>query len=281
MQLLYVAATRAWESLRAYCDDQGDVRQAAQRDSRQLLALDLRPEVSPQERLRRENVAPSAAGGYRRENLGGLEEADGMVHPSRAAASAVACPAAAGRTGAAGARAGVMSDDKVIDFGDAVQEFFRKLDQPAASPPAGLAEPVSPVEVEPDRHGLAKKADPMPETPHEPYRPHAGYLNRLQAGQRTFYCVFADCTFHGLPYAHYDGIRLQRADSPAGGLVLVVRFSGSVVEEVWIEGQNLRYVATCIGLGIMPWIWEMPPGRQTTSDADCLITRITIKTCDR
>lgn len=58
MQLLYVAATRAWESLRIVCDDQDGVREAAQRDSRQLLALDLQPqrqEPEPmQEHLERE-----------------------------------------------------------------------------------------------------------------------------------------------------------------------------------------------------------------------------------
>ena len=92
-------------------------------------------------------------------------------------------------------------------------------------------------------------------------------MNRLQAEQRTFYCVFADCTFQGFPYAHYDGIRFVRADSPGGGLELVVRFSGSVVEEVRIAGRNLRFVAVCIGLGIMPWVWELPPGQQARGDA--------------
>lgn len=50
MQQLYVSASRARDSVRVYCDDQDAVREAARRDSRQLLALDLKPESSEQKR---------------------------------------------------------------------------------------------------------------------------------------------------------------------------------------------------------------------------------------
>jgi hypothetical protein len=179
-----------------------------------------------------------------------------------------------------------MNDDKVIEFSEKFdiedmlsrQSEKRQVPRPLRPEPetAAVLPPEPAAVVDLDRHALAKKADPMPETPQEHYRPHAGYLNRLQAEQRTFYCVFADCTFRGFPYAHYDGIRLVRADSPAGGLELVVRFSGSVVEEVRIIGQNLRFIAVCVGLGIMPWVWELPPGRQVDGDDQTIITSLTI-----
>ena len=57
MQQLYVSASRAWESMRVYTDAAEAVREAAQRDSRQLLALDLKPEPSEQEKRRRRDVA--------------------------------------------------------------------------------------------------------------------------------------------------------------------------------------------------------------------------------
>jgi hypothetical protein len=57
MQQLYVSASRARESMRLYTDAADAVREAAQRDSRQLLALDLKPEVTQQEKRRRRDVA--------------------------------------------------------------------------------------------------------------------------------------------------------------------------------------------------------------------------------
>jgi conjugative relaxase-like TrwC/TraI family protein len=51
MQQLYVSASRAWDSLLVYCDDKPAVRDAARRDSRQLLALDLKAEAPGIDRL--------------------------------------------------------------------------------------------------------------------------------------------------------------------------------------------------------------------------------------
>jgi conjugative relaxase-like TrwC/TraI family protein len=48
MQQLYVSSSRAWERLRLYLDDKDDVRDAIQRDSRKLLALDLKTALPPQ-----------------------------------------------------------------------------------------------------------------------------------------------------------------------------------------------------------------------------------------
>ena len=54
MQQLYVSATRAWEWVRVYADDQDAAREAARRDSRQLLATDLKPARPRRERDRAE-----------------------------------------------------------------------------------------------------------------------------------------------------------------------------------------------------------------------------------
>jgi len=51
MQQLYVSASRAWHRLRLYTDDKDAVRDAAQRDSRKLLALDLLPKANSQKVL--------------------------------------------------------------------------------------------------------------------------------------------------------------------------------------------------------------------------------------
>jgi hypothetical protein len=130
------------------------------------------------------------------------------------------------------------------------------------------------------RQQLAKKSDPKPESPQEPYRAHASFLNRLKTQERTFYCVFRDCTYRGFAYAHYDGIRLEKSARPGGGLDIVVRFHGSEIEDIRLEGGPLRFVADCIGLGIMPWVWELPDG-QTPAEGATVITRITVTKIER
>lgn len=153
---------------------------------------------------------------------------------------------------------------------------------PAPPPPAPAEGDDGIIGAEQFRQELAKKSDPMPESPLERYRPHSGHLNRLKTPERTFYCVFKDCTNRGFPYAHFDGIRLERAVASGGGLDVVVRFNGSETEEVRIAGRRLRFVEQCVGLGIMPWIWELPDGRKDDfGDHATVITSITITKIER
>jgi hypothetical protein len=155
-------------------------------------------------------------------------------------------------------------------------------ERPAAPPPPPAAADEELEAAEHFKQELAKKSDPLPVSPAERYRPHAEFLNRLKATERTFYCVFKDCTNQGFPYAHYDGIRLERSPAPGGGLEVVVRFNGSEVEEVRIAGRNLRFIEICVGMGIMPWIWELPEGRKDDfGDNACVITGITITKIER
>jgi hypothetical protein len=195
----------------------------------------------------------------------------------------------------AGGRPGSRKGDTALDddsnsMVDLILDAARRgAPAPApAPPPAGPAGPPPPPHppapeadhglesVEHFRQELAKKSDPMPVSPAERYRPHADFLNRLKTPERTFYCVFRDCTNQGFPYAHFDGIRLERSKRDGGGLVLVVRFNGSEIEEVWIEGRNLRFIEICVGMGIMPWIWELPAGRKDEfPDHATVITHIT------
>lgn len=122
---------------------------------------------------------------------------------------------------------------------------------------------VPPDATEAERVELAKKSDPLPESPNEKYRPHAGFVNHLQSEQRTFHCVMKDCSYRGFPYASYDGIELKPGDKPGSGLDVKVRFSGSDgITVVTLSGRNLRFVYTCISLGILSWVWELPTGHE-------------------
>jgi hypothetical protein len=51
---------------------------------------------------------------------------------------------------------------------------------------------------------------------------------------------------------------MEPAAAPGIGLEVLVRFSGNAVENVRLGGRNLRFVAICIGLGIMPWSGNCP-----------------------
>jgi conjugative relaxase-like TrwC/TraI family protein len=57
MQQLYVSVTRSTESVRVYADDLASVKKAAERDSRQLLALDLKPGLPSGEKRRLGDLA--------------------------------------------------------------------------------------------------------------------------------------------------------------------------------------------------------------------------------
>lgn len=141
---------------------------------------------------------------------------------------------------------------------------------------------VEPDPLEPEKLELAKKSDPLPQSPSEPYRPHASFLNRLQTEQRTFHCVLKDCTYRGFPYASFDGIELTPGKHPGSGLDVVVRFSGGGgVTVVTLSGRNLRFVYHCVSLGILPWVWELPEGQSVDGDAATVIDGIRFETLER
>ena len=64
---------------------------------------------------------------------------------------------------------------------------------------------------------------------------------------------------------------------PGGGLVLVLRFSGSAVTEVTVEGRNLHPLCNMIGRHVVTWVWEMPGRADRHDEAATVVTKITVR----
>ena len=131
-------------------------------------------------------------------------------------------------------------------------------DAPEAEPPPETAQP--------------EQTDPLPR-PGSAYKPHGRPANKAQA---TLYFVTKGHVFEGFSYAYLERIRLLPSTTPGGSLVLVVRFAGSVVTEVTIEGRNLHALCNLIGLHLLPWVWEMPGRADRQDDAAVVVSKITV-----
>jgi hypothetical protein len=149
---------------------------------------------------------------------------------------------------------------------------------PLHRPPAGRDAELEPAEAVLQR--LARKSDPKPESPLEPYRANASFLNRLNALERFIFFVFKDCTYHAFACHHLEDIRLEKSAKPGGGADLLMRFAGTEPHDVRLVGGPLRFIGDCIALGIMPWVWELPDGQKPAEGAT-VITAIIITKVDR
>jgi hypothetical protein len=101
---------------------------------------------------------------------------------------------------------------------------------------------------------LTERPDPLPR-PGDPYRSHGRKNNRPES---TLTFVTKDCSYEGFPYANLDRVRLIAGEKPGSGLVLLVRFAGSVVTDVRLEGRNLHPVYNLIQDNVLPWVWALP-----------------------
>lgn len=124
---------------------------------------------------------------------------------------------------------------------------------------------------------LIERDDPLPR-PAEPYRVHSRHSNKPEM---TLHFVTKDFAYEGFSYADIERVRLVPGDKPGGGLVLVVRFNGSVITDIRMEGRHLQSLYHWIGLHGVAWVWEHP-GRSEFADDDMpVITRMTFDQVER
>jgi hypothetical protein len=153
--------------------------------------------------------------------------------------------------------------------------FLRARPKSTLLPDFGKARTVEP-EPEPDgQQTPAKKSDPLPQ-PGDPYRAHARFLNRLVADTPLIYFVLGDFSHEGFRYSDLRRLRWKAASKPGQGPSLLLRFVEAEITDVEIEGIRLIDVEHWIGLGVMPWVWEKPPGFKVHESNAAVITRITI-----
>jgi hypothetical protein len=125
-----------------------------------------------------------------------------------------------------------------------------------------------------------KKSDPLPR-PGDAYRAHARFLSQLSSEPKLLHFVRGDFTCEGFRYTDLRRLRWLAADKPGQGPAIVLRFVEAEITDVRIDGRHLDDVHHWIGEGLMPWLWEQPPGFHTRDDAATVITRITISEAKR
>jgi hypothetical protein len=117
------------------------------------------------------------------------------------------------------------------------------------------------------------RIDPLPR-PGDDYKAHARPSTR---DQPTLFFIPRGFLPDGFSYADFERVRMEPASKVGGGPVLVVRFNGSVVTDVRIEGRHLHSLCHLIGLRLMQWVWELPAGADFKDDMATVITSITYR----
>ncbi len=63
--------------------------------------------------------------------------------------------------------------------------------------------------------------------------------------------------------------------------MLVIRFNGSVVTDVMIEGRHLQSLYNWIGLHLVAWVWEHPRHAEFADEAATVINKISFNEIKR
>lgn len=124
---------------------------------------------------------------------------------------------------------------------------------------------------------ISERDDPLPR-PGDAYRVHSRHGNKPEL---TMHFVLKGFAYEGFSYADFERVRLVPGDKPGGGPVLIVRFSGSVVTDVRIEGRHLHSLYHWIGLHGVSWVWEHPGHADFADEAEPIIKRITFQEAQR
>ena len=134
-----------------------------------------------------------------------------------------------------------------------------KPESPAAGPGAG-----------------SDVADPLPK-PGDAYKAAGRHGSKPDL---SIHFVLKDYSYEGFSYADFERVRLVTSKKPGSGPLLILRFSGSVVTEVTIEGRHLRPLYFLLGQHRMPWLWEHPSPADFADPDAAVISRITIEAID-
>jgi hypothetical protein len=122
----------------------------------------------------------------------------------------------------------------------------------------------------------------MPESPEQhtslpapgsPY--HEAYLRIGNRPLSTIFFLTEGDLPHGFAYHNLEEVWMAEPKKPGASPDLMVRFNGSVVKEVRIEGRNLLPLCEWIGRHLILWLRTHPTGTDDRAGA-VFIKRITI-----
>jgi hypothetical protein len=138
-------------------------------------------------------------------------------------------------------------------------------------------DPAAKAETPGQETALPDKVDPLPR-PGDAYKVAGRHGNKPDL---TIHFVTKEFAYEGFSYGDFERVRLVPGDKAGGGPKLIVRFSGSVVTEVTIEGRHLHSLYHWIGLHRLPWVWEHPAPGSFTDEAAPIIKRIGFQEIER
>lgn len=93
----------------------------------------------------------------------------------------------------------------------------------------------------------------------------------------TLYLILGNGDVRSFPNsARVEGPDLVAADSPGGGLMIVLRFAGITGTEVRIVGRNLDRLHVLLGDQRIRWVRELPKGRDFKAEGVPVITGISV-----
>jgi hypothetical protein len=138
----------------------------------------------------------------------------------------------------------------------------------------------------PEEPRNAGESDEAPVAPEElaplptaatPYKAHSRLANKPLA---TLFFLPEGQLPDGFSYAILERVRMGEPRTPGGSPDLLLRFNGSAVTEVRVEGRNLLELCELIGRHLIHWVREHPGGRDA-GDGRVFVRRITFREVER
>ncbi len=175
---------------------------------------------------------------------------------------------------------GYDGEEKVIDMPPrfSIEEAVRHAAEERRRKQEPEAKPAADADAEPEETPLSpEELAPLPQSG-DAYVAHSRPASRPLA---TIFFLPKGGLPDGFSYASFERVRMVEAEQPGASPALLVRFNGSVVYEVVIEGRNLLGLCNQLGRHVIHWVREHPTGRDDGDDRAVFIRRIVIREVER
>jgi hypothetical protein len=143
---------------------------------------------------------------------------------------------------------------------------------------AGMGEPGRPPALPPAALPPVAEPDEMYPRPGDAYHAHARPSNKPES--MVCFLMRSSPAFMVFSYANLDTI-MPVIDGPGGVPTVVIRFTGTVVRDVRLEGRNLMPVVAYLQQHRVHWVRELPTEQDFHDRKAPAVTRITVTEVSR
>ena len=140
--------------------------------------------------------------------------------------------------------------------------------------PGGAGGPVK----HPQERDAGEELAPLP-TPGSPYE--EAYSRLANRPLTTLFFLAEGQLPDGFSYANLERVWMVEPEKAGGSPDLLLRYSGSVVTIVRIEGRSLLALCDLIGRHLIHWVRQHPGGKVMVADGAAFIRRITVTEIER